>query len=102
LVLGVAKGSVDGYAVHVAYGTKSLDKTTRGKIDLIIELEADIDECGMAVPTRFDLENTAALMWEPPDFDCWKGRYTPVLGSLPKSQQVECSWKLQAIQDKKP
>ena len=95
-------GSVSGYAVRVAYGTSSLNKEARGKIDLIIETQSDIDECGIAVPTRFDLEETAIIPWEPPECDCWHGQYSPVLGGLPTSQQVDCAYKLQAIQNKTP
>lgn len=101
LVLEVLAGSTSGHAVRVAYGTKSLDKATRGKIDVIVESQSDIDACGIAVATRFDLEETAVISWEPPDCDCWHGRYTPVLGSLPKSHQIDCGFKLQAIQQKK-
>lgn len=100
LVLGVAKGSKGGYAIHVAYGTKQLDKNTRGDIDLIVETGDDVAACGIALPTRFDLENTAAIVWEPPDFNCWHGRYTPVLGALPKHQQIDCAYKMRAIQSK--
>jgi hypothetical protein len=86
--------------VRVAYGTKSLDKETRGQIDLIVESEAELDECGLAIATRFDLEETAVIPWEPPDCDCWHGRYSPVLGALPMSQQIDCAYKIQAIQNK--
>lgn len=101
LVLETLAGSVSGYAVRVAYGTSSLDKDTRGKIDLIIESQSDVDACGLAVPTRFDLEETAIIPWETPDCDCWHGRYSPVLGELPTEQQVDCAYKLAAIQNKK-
>jgi hypothetical protein len=100
LVLEVLAGSKGGFAVRVAYGTKSLDKATRGKIDVIIESRSDIDECGIAVPTRFDLEETATILWEPPDCGCWQGESSPVLGELPTIQQVDCAYKLQAIQNK--
>jgi hypothetical protein len=100
LVLGVATGSAGGYAIHVAYGTSQLDKDKRGDIDLIIEDAADINACGIALATRFDLENTAAIVWEPPEFDCWHGRYSPVLGSLPRDKQIDCAYKLRAINDK--
>lgn len=101
LVLETLAGSGGGFAVRVAYGTKSLDYETRGKIDLIIDSAPDIDACGLAIPTRFDLEETAMIPWEPPDCDCWRGRYSPILGELPVKQQVDCAYKLAAIQNKK-
>src|ERR1700743_893797 len=100
LVLEVLAGSGGGYAVRVAYGTKSRDKATRGNIDLIVESQSDMDECGVAVATRFDLETTATIPWDPPDCDCWRGCYSPILGELPKAQQIDCAHKLQAIQNK--
>jgi hypothetical protein len=100
LVLGVAKGSAGSYAVHIAYGTTNLNKEKRSEIDLIVDSEIDIKACGIPSATRFDLENTTALVWEQPDFDCWKGRYSPRLGSLPKNKQTECGWKLKSIKDK--
>jgi hypothetical protein len=100
LVLGVAQGSAGGYAIHVAYGTKQLDKEKREAIDLIVENETEIGACGIAIPTRFDLETTAALVWEPPEFDCWHGRYSPVLGTLPRDRQIDCAYKLRAIREK--
>jgi hypothetical protein len=100
LVLEVSAGSTSGYSVRIAYGTKSLDKDTRGKIDVIIETAADINACGIAVPTRFDLENTAVIPWDPPDCGCWHGRYTPVLGALPIEKQTDCAWKLHTIRQK--
>jgi hypothetical protein len=101
LVLEARAGSASGYSIRVAYGTKSLDKATRGNIDLIIENQSDVDACGLAVPTRFDLENTAVIPWEPPDCDCWHGQYSPVLGVLPRPHQIDCGHKLLAIQNKK-
>lgn len=95
-----AVSKTGSYAVHLAYGTKQLSKDTRGDIDLIIESKADMDACGVAVPTRFDLETTAAIVWEPPDFDCWRGRYSPVLGTLPREKQIDCGYKRRAIQAK--
>jgi hypothetical protein len=100
LVLEVLVGSESGYAVRLAYGTKNLDKVARRKIDIIIESQSDIDACGVAIATRFDLENTAVIPWEPPDCDCWHGEYSPKLGSLPKNHQVDCSYKLAAIRAK--
>lgn len=100
LVLGVAKGSQGDYAVHIAFGTKTLKKDTRGDIDLIIEFDADIAKCGIAIPTRFDLENTVAIQWGPPEFDCWTGRLSPIIGCLPKNLQIECGWKLYEIENK--
>jgi hypothetical protein len=100
LVLEIQSGSEGGFAVRVAYGTKSLDYDTRGDIDLIIEKSIDIDTCGLAVATRFDLENMATIPWEPPQCDCWKGYATPILGELPTSKQIDCAYKLAAIQNK--
>lgn len=100
LVLGVAVSKTGSYAVHLAYGTSQLDKATRGGIDLIIEKESDMEACGIAVPTRFDLETTAAIVWEPPEFDCWRGEYSPILGMLPREKQIDCGYKRRAIQAK--
>ena len=100
LVLETQAGSAGSFAVRVAYGTTSLDYATRAKIDLIIDAAADIDACGLAVATRFDLENIATIPWEPPFCDCWRGFDTPILGELPVAQQVECAFKLKAIQEK--
>lgn len=101
LVLEALAGSSEGFAVRVAYGTKSLDYATRGKIDLIIDTKADIDACGLALATRFDLEECAIIPWEPPLCDCWHGRYSPVIGELPVKQQIDCAYKLAAIQNKR-
>jgi len=100
LVLEVRAGSVSGFSVRVAYGTRSLDYETRGSIDLIIDKPIDIDHCGVPEATRFDLETTAVVAWEPPSCDCWRGWATPILGELPTSQQVECAYRLKAIQEK--
>jgi hypothetical protein len=100
LVLETLSGSKSGYAVRVAFGTKSLKKDTRGAIDLIVESQGDIDTCGLAVATRFDLENTAIIPWDLPDCGCWRGQYTPILGWLPRSHQIDCGFKLGAIQAK--
>jgi len=100
LVLETQAGSSGSFAVRVAYGTTSLDHATRGKIDLIVDNRADIDECGLAVATRFDLENIATIPWEPPFCDCWRGFETPVLGELPVAQQIECAFRLRAIQER--
>src|SRR5215207_2633676 len=83
LVLETSAGSAGGFSVRVAYGTKELDKQTRGDIDLIIESESDVEACGLAIPTRFDLELTAVILWEPPLCNCWRGRLTPKIGELP-------------------
>ena len=98
LVLETRAGSAGTIAVRVAYGTTSLDHETRGKIDLIIEDEAEVDACGLAASTRFDLEETATIPWEPPLCGCWKGFDSPIIGELPVPQQIECAYKLQAIQ----
>jgi hypothetical protein len=100
-VLETRAGSGGGFAVRASYGTSSLDYETRGKIDLIVDSPADIEACGLAVATRFDLEETAELPWEPPLCDCWRGYHTPIIGELPVKQQVNCSYKLSAIQNKK-
>lgn len=101
LVLETLKGSEEGYAVRVAYGTSSLDHATRGKIDLIVESQSDITACGVAVPTRFDLEETAVISWEPPECDSWHGQYSPILGNLTVDQEKDAAYKLAAIQNKK-
>lgn len=99
-MLGTSKDDT-GYKVRVAYGTKSLDHETRGKIDLIVEDPADINACGIAVATRFDFEETAEIPWEPPDVDCWKGRYEPILGRLTVDLEKDAAYKMRAIQEKK-
>ena len=101
LVLATLAGSGGDFAARVAYGTKSLDYTTRGGIDLIIDDHDDIDTCGLAVPTRFDLENVIVLPWTSPDFGCWYGYPTPKIGELPISQQVECAYRLNRIEQKR-
>lgn len=83
LVLETQAGSAGSFAVRVAYGTKALDRETRGKIDLIIDDPADIDACGLPLATRFDLENLATIPWQPPLCDCWRGFDTPIIGKLP-------------------
>jgi hypothetical protein len=83
---------------RVAYGTTSLDVVTRGKIDRIVDDASDIAACGLAVATRFDRkhrdDSLGALC------DCWRGFATPILGALPVRQQVECAFKLKAIQER--
>jgi hypothetical protein len=86
--------------VRVAFGTGTVKEKIRGAIDLIIESDDDRDRCGLPKPTRFDLETIAILSWEPPECDCWRGFNSPVLGSIPKSKEIECISKLAAIQNK--
>ncbi len=99
LVLEVQENS-GSYAVRVAYGTSTLKIEQRGNIDIIAQSQSDLDANGVAVPTRFDLENTALIPWEEPECGCWRGKYSPVLGNLTRDQEEDAARKLAALQNK--
>lgn len=72
----------DDYACEVAFGTKNLKIPRRLGWDLIIQNAGDMARFGLAVATRFDLDNVELLPWDEEFFDCWSTKESPKLGSL--------------------
>lgn len=70
------------YACRVAYGTKTLKIMQRQHLDVIIQNAMDLEEVGLAVATRFDLDCQAPLPWISKYFGCWTECQTPKIGSL--------------------
>ncbi len=67
---------------RVAYGTNTLKIVQRQRLDLIVQVPADVREVGLAKATRFDLNNVAILPWTNEFFGCWSGYFTPRIGAL--------------------
>jgi hypothetical protein len=82
------------YACEIAYGTKSIKLHQRGGLDIIISNSSDIDEMGLHVATRFDLdpENRIVLEWCEPNFKAWSGYLSPKLGALTLEYQKDYAW----------
>ncbi|OEC94396.1 hypothetical protein A9Z06_33355 [Rhizobium sp. YK2] len=84
-MLSVLKGKSTGsIAVRVAYGTKNLKFEQRKNIDLIIQHYAHLGEHGLAMATRFNLddESIEILPWDEESFGCWTGHNHPRIGHL--------------------
>ena len=85
LVLEVMRGRSSGaIACKLAFGTKRLKFVQRRNLDLIIQNAGDLQEVGLPMATRFDLDadNLAILPWAESHFGCWSGRRHPRIGSL--------------------
>jgi hypothetical protein len=93
LVLKVLQGKTSGtFACDMAYGTKELKIIKRRDKDIIIQNTAHVQQMGMAVPTRFDLDCVARLPWNEEFFGCWKGHQSPIIGSLTEYYIREYAW----------
>jgi hypothetical protein len=83
LVLEVLKGRKTGaIACRIAYGTRNLKFVQRKDRDVIIQNAADLVLVGLPMATRFDLDNTLVLPWQPEFFGCWTGYDHPKIGQL--------------------
>lgn len=95
LVLRVLRSKLSGeIAVELTYGTKNLKTWARIDKDIIIQNTTDLDEMGLAVATRFNLDDDHRIIrpWKPPHFDCWSNQRTPKIGSLLVDYQKEYAW----------
>lgn len=84
------------FMCEVAFGTKNLKTWSRIGKDLIIQNNNDLDECGLAVATRFDMDpaNRAPLPWNEDFFGCWGGKSSPRIGSLSTDYQKDVAFIL--------
>ena len=82
------------FACEIAFGTKRLKTLSRGDIDLIIQNSTDLDEMGLAVATRFDLDSATrvVLEWNDTNFKPWTGYNTPKIGALTLPYQKDYVW----------
>lgn len=95
LVLDVRRNTRTGeFACKIAYGTKTLRAWARHDRDIIIQNTSDLDEMGLAVATRFVLDEDQCIVmpWKPPHFGCWTGRRSPRIGSLLLDYQKHYAW----------
>lgn len=83
-----------GFACEIAYGTKRLRLMQRQDKDLIIQNSSDLDEIGLPMATRFDLDrkNRVVLEWNPENFKPWSGYKTPRIGALTLPYQKDYAW----------
>lgn len=84
------------FACELAFGTKNLKTWSRFDQDVIIQNSVDLDACGLAVATRFDMDpnNRATLPWTDEYFGCWSGRSSPKIGTLPTEYQKDVAFIL--------
>lgn len=75
-------------AVEVTFGTSKL-KDGEGRLDLIIQNSASLDECGLPCATRFDLDKTIWLPWASEYFEPRDGYRSPVIGSLDQMSRTQ-------------
>lgn len=95
LVLSVLRDDADGMiAARVAYGTTNLKLMQREGLDLVIQNAADLRIIGLAMATRFDLDEILIMPWCPPHFDCWTGYETPVIGRLTLEYAKDLAWMM--------
>lgn len=82
------------YACEVCFGTKHLKTLRRQHVDIIIQNSSDLDEIGLPMATRFDLdaENRIVMEWHPDNFKPWTGFKTPKIGALTLEYQKEYAW----------
>lgn len=95
LVLDVLRGKKSGdIACCVTYGTKNLKLVQRKHLDLIIQNAADLSEIGLAMATRFDLDerNVVILPWSDEFFGCWTGYPHPKIGALTEDYVKEYAY----------
>ena len=92
---------LEEFSVRVAYGTSKTDRPEREHVSLTITDNGQVAMCGLAVPTRFDLETQATITWSQKECGCWRGFTSPVIGHLTKGLQVDCAHKLNEMQKKK-
>jgi len=89
-------------ALRVAIGTKNLKFPERQNIDLIVQNSRLISEFGLAMATRFDVEQWVILPWTTEFFGCWSNRTTPIIGRLSGDSLTDFAWKMYAADIKRP
>lgn len=95
LITAVYQNDEDGsYACEIAFGTKTLKTHQRSGLDIIIVNSSDLDEIGLPIATRFDLdsESRVVLEWRTDNFRPWKGYSSPKIGALTLVYQKEYAW----------
>jgi hypothetical protein len=82
------------YACEIVFGTKNLKILRRRDKDLIIQNFSDMQEMGLYVATRFDLDGNKRIVveWSARNFKPWSGYRTPKIGRLTESYQKEYAW----------
>ena len=83
-----------GFACEIAYGTKNLKTVARRDKDIIIQNSSHLDEIGLPMATRFqlDLDCRVVLEWSLANFKPWPGYRTPRIGQLTIFYQKEYAW----------
>lgn len=97
LVMNVLRGKDDGaIACHLTYGTKNLRLAQRQHLDLIVQNMQDMDAMGLAVATRFVLDERAfvTLPWTEEFFGCWSGYNSPRIGTLLEDYRRDFAYQM--------
>lgn len=81
-------------ACEIAYGAKNLKILKRKDKDLIVQNFTDMQEVGIPIATRFDLDGSkrVVLRWDLENFQPWSGFQTPRIGRLTEDYQKEYAW----------
>jgi hypothetical protein len=82
------------YACEVVFGTKHLKIMQRQFLDVIVQNHEHMTDFGLAMATRFDLDSHATLPWTPQFFGCWRGKRSPVIGSLTSDYVKDYAFKM--------
>lgn len=97
LVTRVLQNTETGqFACELAFGTKNLKHILRANVDVIVQNTSDLNEMGLAVATRFDLDldKRAILPWDAIYFGCWIGKESPRLSALLEHYQKDYAFKI--------
>lgn len=82
------------FSIRVAYATSKINKPHRAGVSVTVSDAGQVSVCGLAVPTRIDLDTQATIPWDEEYCGCWRGFSSPILGKLPTGLQVECAYTL--------
>jgi hypothetical protein len=82
------------HACVVVFGTTHLKVIQRQHLDIIVQNHEDVTAFGLAMPTRFDLDSPVLLPWIPQFFGCWRGRPSPIIGSLTADYVRDYAFKM--------
>lgn len=95
LVTQVRKNNeTHAYACAVVFGTKHLKIMRRQYLDIIVQNHEDITAFGLGMATRFDLDSPVLLPWTSQFFGCWRGKRSPVIGSLTADYVKDYAFKM--------
>ena len=89
-----AADAADEYACEVVFGTKHLKIMQRQFLDVIVQNHEHMTDFGLAMATRFDLDSHIILPWTAQFFGCWRGKRTPVVGSLTSDYVKDYAFKM--------